>query len=424
MRNVIRITKEGKMRPVRRRALDAIPAVEDRAGLVALIQAVIPLGLQAVGDVLKKEVTDLAGDRYSRTGGQAGYVRWCRQRGSVYLLDQKLPVTYTRVRDRLRNVEVPLPTYQALGEPRAADAGLFRKVLHGLSCRRYETCAEAVPEAFGLSASSVSRRFIRASAQQLRELSERRLGAEEFVVVFLDGKTFADDSMVIALGVTRQGEKKILGFVQTATENEPVCAAFLRGLVTRGLRTDQGLLCVIDGAKGLRKALQTVLGRQGVVQRCQWHKRENVVRYLPKSQQATWRRRLQQAYERSTYAEARAALLDLRRELRLINRSAAASLEEGLEETLTLHRLGVFGLLGRSLKTTNCLESLNAQLGQLTDKVDRWRTSDQKHRWVASAVLAIEPRLRRIKGYRHLAQLQAVLQREIQRDDVTDVRIA
>jgi transposase-like protein len=412
------------MRPVRRRALDAIPAVEDRAGLVALIQAVIPLGLQAVGDVLKKEVTDLAGDRYSRTGGQAGYVRWCRQRGSVYLLDQKLPVTYTRVRDRLRNVEVPLPTYQALGEPRAADAGLFRKVLHGLSCRRYETCAEAVPEAFGLSASSVSRRFIRASAQQLRELSERRLGAEEFVVVFLDGKTFADDSMVIALGVTRQGEKKILGFVQTATENEPVCAAFLRGLVTRGLRTDQGLLCVIDGAKGLRKALQTVLGRQGVVQRCQWHKRENVVRYLPKSQQATWRRRLQQAYERSTYAEARAALLDLRRELRLINRSAAASLEEGLEETLTLHRLGVFGLLGRSLKTTNCLESLNAQLGQLTDKVDRWRTSDQKHRWVASAVLAIEPRLRRIKGYRHLAQLQAVLQREIQRDDVTDVRIA
>lgn len=424
MRNVIRITKEGKMRPVRRRALDAIPAVEDRAGLVALIQAVIPLGLQAVGDVLKKEVTDLAGDRYSRTGGQAGYVRWCRQRGSVYLLDQKLPVTYTRVRDRLRNVEVPLPTYQALGEPRAADAGLFRKVLHGLSCRRYETCAEAVPEAFGLSASSVSRRFIRASAQQLRELSERRLGAEEFVVLFLDGKTFADDSMVIALGVTRQGEKKILGFVQTATENEPVCAEFLRGLVTRGLRTDQGLLCVIDGAKGLRKALQTVFGRQGVVQRCQWHKRENVVRYLPKSQQATWRRRLQQAYERPTYAEARAALLDLRRELRLVNRSAAASLEEGLEETLTLHRLGVFGLLGRSLKTTNCLESLNAQLGQLTDKVDRWRTSDQKHRWVASAVLAIEPRLRRIKGYRHLAQLQAVLQREIQRDDVTDARIA
>ncbi|CAI4033833.1 transposase [Nitrospira tepida] len=424
MRNVIRITTEGKVRPIRRRAVDAIPAVDERASLVALIQALIPLGLQAVGDALEAEVTDLAGERYSRTGGQPGYVRWCQQRGSVYLLDQKLPITYRRVRNRFRNVEVALPTYQALGDPRAADAGLFRKVLHGLSCRRYEACAEAVPEAFGLSASSVSRRFMRASARQLRKLSERRLEQDEVVVLVLDGKTFADDSMVLALGVTRQGEKKILGFVQTATENEPVCAAFLRDLVTRGLRTDQGLLCVIDGAKGLRKAIQTVFGRQAVVQRCQWHKRENVVRYLPKGQQAPWRRRVQQAYERPTYTDARAALLRLRQELRTINLSAVASLDEGLEETLTLHRLGLFGTLGRSLKTTNCLESLNAQLGQLTDKVDRWRTSDQKHRWVASAVLAIEPRLRRIKGYRHLTQLHEALQRDIQREAVTETRIA
>lgn len=424
MRNVIRITTEGKVRPIRRRAVDAIPAVDERASLVALIQALIPLGLQAVGDALEAEVTDLAGERYSRTGGQPGYVRWCQQRGSVYLLDQKLPITYRRVRNRFRNVEVALPTYQALGDPRAADAGLFRKVLHGLSCRRYEACAEAVPEAFGLSASSVSRRFMRASARQLRKLSERRLEQDEVVVLVLDGKTFADDSMVLALGVTRQGEKKILGFVQTATENEPVCAAFLRDLVTRGLRTDQGLLCVIDGAKGLRKAIQTVFGRQAVVQRCQWHKRENVVRYLPKGHQAPWRRRVQQAYERPTYTDARAALLRLRQELRTINLSAVASLDEGLEETLTLHRLGLFGTLGRSLKTTNCLESLNAQLGQLTDKVDRWRTSDQKHRWVASAVLAIEPRLRRIKGYRHLTQLHEALQRDIQREAVTETRIA
>src|SRR5574338_1135087 len=325
MRNVIRITTEGKVRPVRRRAADAIPAVDERASLIALIQTLIPLGLQAVGDVLEAEVTDLAGERYSRTGGQPGYVRWCQQQGSVYLLDQKLPITYTRVRDCRRNMEVPLSTYAQLKTPRAADAGLFRKVLHGLSCRRYEACAEAVPEAFGLSASSVSRRFIRTSARQLRELSERRLKQDEVVVLFLDGKTFAEDRMVLALGVLRTGEKKLLGFVQTATENEAVCAEFLRGLVTRGLRTDQGLLCVIDGAKGLRKVIQAVFGRHAVVQRCQWHKRENVVRYLPKGHQATWRRRLQQAYERPTYAEARAALLRLRQELRLVNRSAAAS---------------------------------------------------------------------------------------------------
>lgn len=424
MRNVIRITTEGKIRPVRRRMLGAIPAVDDQASLVALIQAVIPWGLQAVGDVLEAEVTKLAGERYCRTGGQPGLVRWGQQPGSVYLLDQKLPIVYPRVRDLGRKREVPLTTYEHLKVPRAADAGLFRKVLHGLSCRRYEACAEAVPEAFGLSASSVSRRFIRASAQALERFSARRLEDDDVVVLVLDGKTFADDSMVLALGILRTGEKKLLGVVQTATENETTCAALLRGLVERGLRTDRGLLCVMDGAKGLRKAIQTVFGRQAVVQRCQWHKRQNVLAYLPKGQQASWRRRLQQAYEQPTYADARAALLEIRRELRRINRSAAASLEEGLEETLTLHRLGVFGALGHSLKTTNCLESINAHLGQLTDKVDRWRTSEQKHRWVASALLEIEPRLRRIKGYRHLPQLQAALRRECQHEDGTTARIA
>ncbi len=136
------------------------------------------------------------------------------------------------------------------------------------------------------------------------------------------------------------------------------------------------------------------------------------------------RRRLQQAYERPTYAEAKAALLHLRQELRLVNLSAVASLEEGFEEILTLHRLGLFPALGVSLKTTNCLESLNAQLGQMTDKVDRWRTSDQKHRWVASALLAIEPRLRRIKGYRHVPLLRAALQTEVHGDRREESQIA
>ncbi len=241
MKRVIRISHQGKVRPGRRRALAAVPAVEDQDSLIALIQALIPLGLQAVPEALEKEVTALAGTRYSRTGGQPGVVRWSAQPGSVYLLDQKLPTTYTQVRDRIRKKEVPLATYARLGEPRATDTGLFRRVLHGLSCRRYEACAEAVPEAFGLSASSVSRRFIRASARALQELSERRLDQDDVVVLFLDGKTFAEDSLVIALGVTRQGEKKLLGFIQTVTENEPVCAAFLRSLMERGLRTDDGL---------------------------------------------------------------------------------------------------------------------------------------------------------------------------------------
>ena len=415
MKSVVRITKQGKGKDRGARAMAVPPEIGEVDAKVALIQALIPVALEAVANELHAEVRRLAGPKHQRRGGVPGHVRWCRQHGSVYLADQKLPITYQRVRDRLRNTEVPLPTYRRLQVPRQADAGLFRKVLLGLSCRNYEACAEAVPEAFGLSPSSVSRRFIRASAKQLQALQERRLDGEDLVVLILDGKTFAEDSMVIALGITVTGEKVLLGFVQTATENETVCAAFLRELVDRGLKTDQGLLCVIDGAKGLRKALQTVFGPQAVVQRCQWHKRENVLAYLPKGQRIPWRRKLQAAYERPSYPEAKAALLRLRQELRLLNESAVTSLNEGFEETLTLHRLGVFRVLGISLKTTNCLESLNALVGQRMDKVDRWRTSDQKQRWLAAALLDIEPRLRRIKGFRALPMLRQALLAEVQR---------
>ena len=232
-----------------------------------------------------------------------------------------------------------------------------------------------------------------------------------FVALFLDGKTFAADKMVIALGITLAGENVLLGFVQTGTENERVCGAFLRALLERGLRAEQGQLCIIDGANGLRKTLQAVIGSHALVQRCQWHKRENVVGYLPTAQQAAWRRKLQTAYEQPSYPEAKAALHRLRQEPRLVNISAVTSLDEG-QETLTLYRLGLFEALGRSLKTTNCLESIMAQVGQRTDKIDHWRTSDQKQRWVATALLDIEPRLRRIKGYRHLPLLGSALQRE------------
>lgn len=419
MKRVVRIQAQGKVKDIELQGLPTSPPVEDVDTKVALIQALIPLGLQAASETLAAELTRLTGAKHSRTEGVPGYVRWCRQRGSIYLLDQKLPITYQRVRDLPRNQEVPLATYQQLQTPRAADTGLFRKILLGLSCRDYQACAEAVPEAFGLSAATISRRFIRASAKKLQEFQERRLEAYDFVALVLDGKTFAEDRMVIALGITLTGEKILLGFVQTATENEKVCAAFLRELVDRGLQTAQGLLCVLDGAKGLRKAVQTVFGAQAVVQRCQWHKRENVLEYLPPSQRPSWRRQLQAAYERPNYAAAKAALLRLRQELRLVNESAVKSLDEGFEETLTLHRLGLFRTLGTSLKTTNCLESLLAQVEQRTAKVDRWTNSHQKQRWLAAALLDIESRLRRIRGSRHLPLLRAALQAEMRGQEIT-----
>ena len=150
-----------------------------------------------------------------------------------------------------------------------------------------------------------------------------------------------------------------------------------------------------------------------LIQRCQWHKRENVVSYLPRREQQYWRGRLQRAYQRPTYEEAKRDLNAIRRELEELNQSAVASLDEGFEETLTLHRLGMFPLVGRSLKTTNILESVNAQAEQRCGRVDHWRNSNQKQRWLAAVLLDIEPRLRKLSGYRHLPLLRTAIQEEL-----------
>ena len=174
-----------------------------------------------------------------------------------------------------------------------------------------------------------------------------------------------------------------------------------------------GLLVILDGGKGLRSAVKKVFRDSALVHRCQWHKRENVVSYLPTIEQGDWRRRLQRAYNRPTYPEALAALEQLHGELDDRNQSAAGSLAEGLDETLTLHRLGVFAVLGRSFKTTNCLESVNALVEERCAQVDQWKNSSQRQRWLATALIDIEPRLRRVVGYRHRPKLREALQREL-----------
>ena len=419
MKTILRIGRGVKIRRARVKEIYDLPLkTMDIDVKTELIQALIPLGLWHLKEVLEQEVTALAGERYKRQG-MAGCDRWGRQWGSVYLRDQKVPIPVPRVRDQQGGKEIRLRSYQRLQEPRNGDEGVLKRILHGLSCRNYEVCAEAVPEAFGLSGSTVSKRYIRASARELKRLCERRLESYDFVALLLDGKSFGTDEMVIALGVTLEGRKIPLGFIQTGTENERVGREMIEGLLERGLKIKDGLLCIIDGSKGLRKGLYEVLGGKVLVQRCQWHKRENVISYLPKGMQGLMRRRLQEAYEEPTYEKAKEKLLKIRKELQEINRSAVNSLDEGFEETLTLHRLGLFQELGISLKTTNCMESLMALIGQKTDKVDYWKNSDQKHRWLAAALLDIEPRLRKVKGYKYLPKLRAAIQRAIETDEGT-----
>ena len=376
---------------------------EDFDVKMSVIQDLIPLGLKAVADELKSEVRRLAGEKHSRAGANA---RWGWQDGSVYLRDQKFPVRVPRVRDVEANKEVALEPYQRLQRPFDDDGGALRKLLHGLSTHKYQESSALAAEAFGISSSNLSKKFKRGSAEKLRQLETRSLAQYDIIAIFIDAKRYAEDGIMVALGVTMDGKKIILGIEQIHSENARAITQWLNKLVERGLRFENGILFIIDGSKGIKKAIEQRFSVYAFIHRCRWHKRENVVAYLDKPQQVIFRRRLQEAYAKTTYKEARADLEQLHRELENVNMSAANSLMEGLEETLTIHRLGLSPELAQSLSTTNCIEALMAQMGSYTDKVDRWHNSDQILRWTATACMDIEPRMNRIQGHRYLNVLR------------------
>jgi transposase-like protein len=418
MGSVLRPVRERKK--VRRLGEVTVVRREEYADLeldakVELIRSLVPLGLMHVHELLDEEVQALAGGWHERKAESQLGRRHGSNPGSVRMAGQRVPIRVPRVRSA--RGEIALRSYSALSGGGEVEEGLLRRVLYGISCRNYETAAEAIPGAIGLSSSTVSRKFIQASAEKLRELQERDLTGEDVVALVLDGKTFAEATLVLALGVTISGQKRFLGFVETDTENEKVLTPFLRSLLERGLDVSRGVLVVLDGGKGLRAAVRKAFRERALVQRCQWHKRENVVSYLAKCEQASWRKRLQRAYDRPNHAEAAQALQQLHAELEERNQSAAGSLSEGLEETLTLHRLGVYGVLGISFKTTNCLESVNALVEERCAKVDCWKNSNQRLRWLATALVDIEPRLRRVRGHRHLDRLREALRRELKIED-------
>ena len=371
---------------------------------IEMIQLLIPLGMQAVEDALLGEVAQLVGARYAHD--KKALVRWGNNPGSVFLGDQKLAIAVPRVRNRIKNEEVSLENYEALQSPQHINEKMYQLLVRGISQRDYESAATTLPETFGIKKSTLSRRFIVASAEKLKELMERDLSAYDIVAIIMDGKSFAETGIIIAIGVCMNGKKVVLGFIESGTENETVIKDFFSGLQDRKLDMGQEILFVLDGAKGFNKGIKKFLGEKGIIQRCQWHKRENVVSYLAKVDQERIREKLQDAYNKSTYQEAKDALAAIEKELRHLNLNAVNSLKEGLEETLTLHQLGLYDHLGRSFKTTNCMESINRQLGKYTDRVCYWKNSEQKQRWVASALLEIEPKLRKVHGYRHLGMLR------------------
>ena len=364
-------------------------------------------GLKIIRAVIEEEVTRRVGPRY-QPAVECGCVRWGQQPGYVVFSGQKVSVTRPRVRTR-EGQEVALDSYARLQHEGRRQRTVREGIVAGLSTRNYHRAVESVLEGYGIEKSSVSREFVAASAAQLKTLCERKLEGLDLVAILIDGIHFGQQVLVVALGIETTGKKHVLGLWQGATENTAVVKDLLEDLVARGLSTERRYLFVIDGAKALRAAIERVFGARAEVQRCQLHKRRNVKEYLPKNAQGDYDRRIRNAYAMTEYGAAKAELEKIFRQLERVNPSAARSLEEGMEETLTVHRLGVGELLRRSLATTNPIESCLSTVERVARNVKRWHGGDQPLRWTATGLLEAERKFRKVKGFRELAMLNRKL---------------
>jgi transposase-like protein len=364
--------------------------------------------------IMKSSIEEKCGERYSREKPEEGrYSRWGYNRGSIKVGDEKVPIEVPRYYDeefcKAKNADI----YGQIKEQESPNEQMLRSIVLGLSQRDYGQLSKTIAESFGLSQSTISRKFIEESSEALERWEKRDLGNYDFLALMIDGKYLAKEQIVLCLGITATGDKVILGFIQTVSENTEAVKGLLRNLIERNFKFSEGLLCVLDGAKGLSKAVRETFGDHCLIQRCQWHKRENVTSYLSEKDEPIFRARLQSAYSEPTYEQAKARLIEIGNDLSRINRTAANSLKEGLEETLTLHRLGLSAELGRSLNTTNCIENVNSKLGNYLRKIKQWKSPDMLSRWIAMGFIEIETRLRKINNYKKLYLLREALKSEL-----------
>jgi transposase-like protein len=375
-----------------------------------LFQNFVDVAKLHYNQLMEEELRLKTGEKYER--GKR-YHRWGRNPGSIRIGEEKVPVEVPRFYDKEESRTEESDYYRKLHEIPMPSEEVLKKVIKGLSQHDYEEVTKSVLESFGLSQSTVSRTFVEESRKRLEEFEKRDLGLYDFVALIIDGKYLSRDNIVIALGVTITGIKVPLGFIQTTTENSEAVKGLLKNLIERNFHFEEGLLTIIDGSKGLRKAVGETFGNLSLIQRCQWHKRENVVSYLPEEKKDIYRGKLQRAYDEPDYETSKRRLFEVRDELSKINRTAANSVEEGLEETLTIHRLGLVEILGRGFTTTNLIENLNSQLAKYIRKVKRWINSDMRARWVAVGLIEIEKKMRRVNRYERLHLLRTALRAEL-----------
>jgi transposase-like protein len=317
---------------------------------------------------------------------------------------QKVPIKRTRVRDKAKR-EVRLGSYELFQRSGPLQAAVWEKMTRGLSTRNYGPVVKDFAHGYGVEKSAVSEKFIEASREKLKKMMERPLGDVKLCALLIDGTPFKDRQMIVALGIGCDGQKTVLGLREGATENATVVHALLSDLMGRGLDSSLPRLYILDGGKALHAAVRRQAGDAAFIQRCQVHKKRNVIDHLPEEYKADVKKKMQNAYAMAGYDDAKRALNRLHWELMDLNPSAARSLEEGLEETLTVHRLCVPEQLRRTLSSTNVIESAFSIVETVCRNVKRWRDGDHIERWVGSGLLVAERQFRKVIGFRQIPML-------------------
>jgi putative transposase len=369
-------------------------------------------GLEILAAMLEQDREEVVGPNYRWSDAREAY-RYGYDEGAVVMGGRKVRVPKPRVRSAVGGGEIVLPTWEWATRQDPLDQRTMQQMLVGVSTRSYAKSLEPAPpgidHSVAVSRSSVSRRFVAQTKAKVEGFLGQSLADLDVRVVMIDGTWLGEHLMLVVLGIDAEGEKHVLGVREGTTENEGVCRSLLSELVERGLLVNQARLFVIDGGKGIRKAIRSVFGVWALIQRCQVHKLRNVLQHLPEQQHASVRSAMRGAWSSSSDAAAKRKLNTLARQLETRWPSAAASLREGLDETLTVLGLGITGALYRTLRSTNPIENLQSLFKRVTRRVTHWRNGTMARRWAVTGLMDAAARFRRIRGHADLRRLAAAL---------------
>jgi len=379
--------------------------------LAALRDVVLSSGFETVIKTLEQDRLVLCGPRHRWQDNRQAY-RYGFDEGRLVLGGRKVRLRKPRVRS-VDGRELELPHWRHYAGEDPLQERVLEQMLVGVSTRNYARSLEPVQEGLesvGTSRSEVSRQFVVRTARRVREFLSRSLVDLDLPVILIDGTRMGEHVLVVALGTDISGRKHVLGVVEGSTESEAVCRALLGNLVERGLKLERARLFVIDGGKGIHKAVREVFGAWALIQRCQVHKLKNVLEHLPEGKRAWVRAAIRRAWQRGSAGAARGKLKELARQLEAQHPGAARSLVEGLEETLTVLALGMGATLSQTLRSTNPIENLQGTLKRVANNVKRWRGGQMALRWGVSGLMEAEKGFRRIRGYREMPQLVAAIE--------------